>query len=83
MPDLSKSFYLCFLRSKIYRVRFPQTKKCAYRFVTVGALRLDINLAGQVLPLTRAKVLTVGFTVLLSFLETDGKFEVQLMPPQF
>ena len=46
-------------------------------------LQLDINLADQILPLIAAEDLSVGLAILLSFLETDGKFEVQLMPPQF
>ena len=44
---------------------------------------LDINLAGQILPLITAENLSVRLAILLRFLETDGKFEVQLMPPQF
>ena len=47
------------------------------------AILLDINLAGQILPLIAAEDLSVGLSILLCFLETDGKFEVQLMPPQF
>ena len=47
------------------------------------AILLDINLAGQILPLVAAEDLSVGTSILLRFLETDGKFEVQLMPPQF
>ena len=46
-------------------------------------LQLDINLTGQILPLIAAENLSVGLAELLSFLETDGKLEVQLMPPQF
>ena len=47
------------------------------------AISLDINLTGQILPLAAAENLSVGMSILLRFLETDGKFEVQLMPPQF
>ena len=47
------------------------------------AIYLDINQTGQILPLIAAEDLSVGLAILLSLLETDGKFEVQLMPPQF
>jgi hypothetical protein len=40
------------------------------------AILLDINLTGQILPLIMAEDLSVGLAELLSFLETDGKFEV-------
>ena len=43
----------------------------------------DINLAGQILPLIAAENLSVGLAELLSFLETDGNKEVQLMPTSF
>ena len=44
---------------------------------------IHINLAGQILPLVTAEDLSVGLSILLRFFETDGKFEVQLMPLQF
>lgn len=44
---------------------------------------LDINLAVQILPLAAAEDLSVSVSIPLCFLETDGKLEVQLMPPQF
>ena len=47
------------------------------------AILLDINLAGQILPLIAAEDLSVGLAILLSFLEPDGKLEVQIRPPQF
>ena len=47
------------------------------------AILLDINLAGQILPLIAAEDLSVGLAILLSFLVTDGKLEVQIRPPQF
>ena len=46
-------------------------------------LQLDIHMDGQTLPLIAAEVLTVGLSILQSFLVTDGKFEVQIRPPQF
>ncbi len=45
-------------------------------------LRLDIHLAGQILPLAAAEDLSVGAFIPLCFLETDGKPEVQLTPFQ-
>ena len=47
------------------------------------AIYLDINLTGQILPLIAAENLSVGLSILLRFLETDGKLEVQIRPPQF
>ena len=35
------------------------------------------------MPLVAAEDLSVGLSILLCFLETDGKFEVQLKPGQF
>ena len=39
-------------------------------------LQLDINMDGQILPLVAAKVLTKSLSILLRFLETDGKLEI-------
>ena len=39
-------------------------------------LQLDINLAGQILPLVAAEVLTVGLFILQRLIETDGKLEI-------
>ena len=74
---------LCFLRSPIYRVHLSIDAKIPLAVSSKRDLRLDINLAGQILPLIAAEDLSVGLAILLCFLVIDGKFEVQLMPPQF
>ena len=57
-------------------------KNPAYLFRGKRNLRLDINLAGQILQQGTVENLSASAAVLLYFLETDGKCEVQLMPPQ-
>lgn len=57
-------------------------KNPAYLFSGKRDLQLGRSLAGQILPLGAVENLSASAAVLLCFLKTDGKCEVQLMPPQ-
>ena len=83
----SRAFLLCCIHynegRSISRM-YHKTKNPGSPFlVTRDKTYSDTDLVSEIFPLRGSQILTLGFSVCRSFLETDGKFEVQLMPPQF